>query len=99
MGLLKDLNDKGTTIILTTHYTEEAEMLCRNIGIIQHGELVENTSMKALLAKLKSETFILDPHRKARYRSSMAISIDWSIPRRWKLKCCVSRGSTAYLRS
>ncbi len=59
-GFLKDLNDKGTTIILTTHYPEEAEMLCRNIGIIQHGELVENTSMKALLAKLKSETFILD---------------------------------------
>ena len=59
-GFLKDLNDKGTTIILTTHYLEEAEMLCRNIGIIQHGELVENTSMKALLAKLKSETFILD---------------------------------------
>lgn len=56
-GFLKDLNDKGTTIILTTHYLEEAEMLCRNIGIIQHGELVENTSMKALLAKLKSETF------------------------------------------
>ena len=60
-GFLKDLNDKGTTIILTTHYLEEAEMLCRNIGIIQHGELVENTSMKALLAKLKSETFILEP--------------------------------------
>ncbi|EJM1005484.1 ABC transporter ATP-binding protein [Klebsiella oxytoca] len=59
-GFLKDLNDKGTTIILTTHYLEEAEMLCRNIGIIQRGELVENTSMKALLAKLKSETFILD---------------------------------------
>jgi ABC-2 type transport system ATP-binding protein len=48
-GFLKDLNDKGTTIILTTHYLEEAEMLCRNIGIIQHGELVENTSMKNLL--------------------------------------------------
>jgi ABC-2 type transport system ATP-binding protein len=46
-GFLKDLNDKGTTIILTTHYLEEAEMLCRNIGIIQHGELVENTSMKS----------------------------------------------------
>ena len=59
-GFLKDLNDKGTTIILTTHYLEEAEMLCRNIGIIQRGELVENTSMKALLSKLKSETFILD---------------------------------------
>ncbi|MDF7681690.1 ABC transporter ATP-binding protein [Enterobacteriaceae bacterium ESL0689] len=59
-GFLKNLNDQGTTIILTTHYLEEAEMLCRNIGIIQHGELVENTSMKALLAKLQSETFILD---------------------------------------
>ena len=59
-GFLKDLNDKGTTIILTTHYLEEAEMLCRNIGIIQHGELVENTSMKSLLSKLKSETLILD---------------------------------------
>ncbi|WP_146642369.1 ABC transporter ATP-binding protein, partial [Salmonella enterica] len=47
-GFLKDLNAKGTTIILTTHYLEEAEMLCRNIGIIQHGELVENTSMKNL---------------------------------------------------
>ncbi|MEA1063637.1 ABC transporter ATP-binding protein [Erwinia sp. HR93] len=57
---LQELNQQGTTIILTTHYLEEAEMLCRNIGIIQHGELVENTSMKALLAKLKSETFILD---------------------------------------
>ena len=57
---LKELNAKGTTIILTTHYLEEAEMLCRNIGIIQSGELVENTSMKALLAKVTSETFILD---------------------------------------
>jgi len=63
-GFLKQLNEAGTTIILTTHYLEEAEMLCRNIGIIQRGELVENTSMKALLAKVVSETFILDlaPH-------------------------------------
>ncbi|KFK92677.1 MULTISPECIES: ABC transporter ATP-binding protein [unclassified Serratia (in: enterobacteria)] len=59
-GFLKELNAQGTTIILTTHYLEEAEMLCRNIGIIQNGELVENTSMKGLLAKLQSETFILD---------------------------------------
>lgn len=59
-GFLKSLNAQGTTIILTTHYLEEAEMLCRNIGIIQHGELVENTSMKELLGKLESETFILD---------------------------------------
>ncbi|AKC31914.1 ABC transporter ATP-binding protein [Candidatus Pantoea carbekii] len=57
---LKDLNAKGTTIILTTHYLEEAEMLCRNIGIIQNGELVENTSTKDLLSKLQSETFIFD---------------------------------------
>lgn len=59
-GFLRDLNSSGTTIILTTHYLEEAEMLCRNIGIIQNGELVENTSMRLLLSKLKSETFILD---------------------------------------
>ncbi|HHR5901350.1 TPA: ABC transporter ATP-binding protein [Providencia alcalifaciens] len=57
---LKKLNAQGTTIILTTHYLEEAEMLCRNIGIIQHGELVENTSMKQLLSQLESETFIFD---------------------------------------
>lgn len=59
-SFLKNLNAQGTTIILTTHYLEEAEMLCRNIGIIQHGELVENTSMKQLLSKLESETFIFD---------------------------------------
>jgi len=59
-GFLKELNAQCTTIILTTHYLEEAEMLCRNIGIIQGGQLVENTSMKELLSKLKSETFILD---------------------------------------
>ena len=57
---LRELNQQGTTIILTTHYLEEAEMLCRNIGIIQQGKLIENTSMKALLAKLKTETFVLD---------------------------------------
>lgn len=57
---LKELNANGTTIILTTHYLEEAEMLCRNIGIIQKGELIEDTSMKSLLAKLQFETFILD---------------------------------------
>lgn len=59
-GFLKELNVQGTTIILTTHYLEEAELLCRNIGIIQHGLLVENTSMKELLSKQKSETFIFD---------------------------------------
>lgn len=57
---LQELNQQGTTIILTTHYLEEAENLCRNIGIIQQGRLIENTSMKALLAKLETETFLLD---------------------------------------
>ncbi|MBC1475545.1 ABC transporter ATP-binding protein [Listeria grandensis] len=57
---LRELNQGGTTIILTTHYLEEAEMLCRNIGIIQSGELIENTSMKTLLGKLQFETFIFD---------------------------------------
>ncbi len=57
---LRELNENGTTIILTTHYLEEAEMLCRNIGIIQSGELIENTSMKDLLSKLQFETFIFD---------------------------------------
>ncbi|RXJ72455.1 ABC transporter [Veronia nyctiphanis] len=57
---LEELNKQGITIILTTHYLEEAEMLCRNIGIINQGELAENTSMKKLLSKLDLETFILD---------------------------------------
>lgn len=57
---LQDLNRQGVTIILTTHYLEEAEMLCRNIGIINHGEIIENTSMRALLSKLQKETVILD---------------------------------------
>lgn len=57
---LKQLNQQGITIILTTHYLEEAEMLCRNIAIIDKGRIVENTSMKNLLAKLNVETFVLD---------------------------------------
>ncbi|WP_417698340.1 ABC transporter ATP-binding protein [Psychromonas sp.] len=57
---LTELNQQGVTIILTTHYLEEAENLCRNIGIINQGELVINTSMKELLSRLDNETFILD---------------------------------------
>ncbi|MBB2497048.1 ABC transporter ATP-binding protein [Aquipseudomonas ullengensis] len=59
-SFLTELNQKGITIILTTHYLEEAEHLCRNIGIIDHGQIVENTSMKALLKTLHVETFLLD---------------------------------------
>ena len=57
---LRELNERGTTIILTTHYLEEAESLCRNIGIIDEGQIIENTSMKKLLSQLDMETFILD---------------------------------------
>ena len=56
---LKQLNDSGTTIILTTHYLEEAENLCKNIAIIDEGKILENSSMRSFLSKLKNEKFIL----------------------------------------
>jgi ABC-2 type transport system ATP-binding protein len=68
---IKALNEQGTTIILTTHYLEEAEQLCRNIAIINDGEIVENTSVKALLKTLNQETFILD--------------LDKNLPEGWSL--------------
>jgi len=57
---LTKLNAEGKTIILTTHYLEEAESLCRHIAIIDHGIIAENTDMKSLLEQLQVETFILD---------------------------------------
>ena len=57
---IREINESGTTVILTTHYLEEAEELCRNIAIIDHGEIVQNTDMRSLLATLDIETFILD---------------------------------------
>ncbi len=60
---LREINARGTTIILTTHYLEEAEHLCRHIGIIDHGQLIEDTSIKELLKRLNTETFILDLER------------------------------------
>ena len=57
---LKEINNNGTTIILTTHYLEEAEQLCRNIGIIDHGQIIADTSMRDLLRKLDVQGFVLD---------------------------------------
>lgn len=57
---LEELNKKGTTIILTTHYLEEAEQLCQHIAIINHGEIVENTDKKTLLSTLHQQTLVLD---------------------------------------
>jgi ABC-2 type transport system ATP-binding protein len=57
---IREINQSGTTVILTTHYLEEAEELCRNIAIIDHGNIIKNTDMKSLLATLDVETFVLD---------------------------------------
>jgi ABC-2 type transport system ATP-binding protein len=57
---IQSINAAGTTVILTTHYLEEAEQLCRNIAIIDHGKIIVNTAMRSLLAKLDVETFVLD---------------------------------------
>ena len=57
---LIDINNQGTTIVLTTHYLEEAEKLCKNVAIIDKGNIIENTTIKTLLSKLDIETFIFD---------------------------------------
>ena len=60
---LRDLNNKGTTIILTTHYLEEAEQLCNKVAIIDEGKIIENDSMQNVLKKLKTEVFILNTEK------------------------------------
>jgi ABC-2 type transport system ATP-binding protein len=59
-SFLKQINEQGTTIILTTHYLEEAEQLCKNIAIIDKGLILENTSMSALLQSLRHQTFVFN---------------------------------------
>ncbi len=76
---LRQINEQGVTIILTTHYLEEAELLCKNIAIIDNGLIVENTTIKALLSKLDKETFILDlkTHRLSQLRLRV-INLLWT---------------------
>lgn len=57
---LSKINQQGTTIILTTHYLEEAEQLCKNVAIIDHGEIIEHANMKALINRLDAQTLIFD---------------------------------------
>lgn len=57
---LREMNEQGTTIILTTHYLEEAESLCRGIAIIDKGKIIENTTIKSLLSRLNMECIVLD---------------------------------------
>lgn len=64
-ALLQKLNEAGTTIILTTHYLEEAEALCRNVAIIDHGEIVEQGAVAELLGKAMAETFVFDIRERA----------------------------------
>jgi len=59
-SFLEELNNHGTTIILTTHNLEEVEILCKNIGIINSGHIIEDTSLRGLLSQLDSESYILD---------------------------------------
>lgn len=59
-AFLTELNRQGTTIILTTHYLEEAENLCKNVAIIDHGQIIENSNMKSLINRLHIQTILLD---------------------------------------
>jgi len=76
---LRDLNERGTTIILTTHYLEEAENLCRNVAIIEGGRIIERDSMVNVLRKLQTEIFVLNlnkslprPPELAGFRATLA---------------------------
>ena len=87
---MRRINAQGTTIILTTHYLEEAESLCRQIAIIHEGRIVEHSSMKDLLARLDTETFVLDlrtpitsppPDGDCRFRCIDPLTLEVEIPR------------------
>ena len=85
---ISEINESGTTVILTTHYLEEAESLCRNIAIIDHGEIIKNTDMKSLLATLDVETFVLDLRESIGHCPRVeGMEIVYGMTRRWRLHC------------
>ena len=88
---LTEINNNGTTIILTTHYLEEAERLCRNIAIIDSGEIVENTSMQELLTRLEVETFIFDLSQPL-VNLPESTEFEMSLENPMKLKVTVGKG-------
>ena len=98
---LKEVNAAGTTVILTTHYLEEAESLCRNLAIIDGGRIIENGPMKALLAKLDVEGFLLDiegelpaslPHVEGvDLRAADRFTLDLEMPRSMNLNSVFAR--------
>lgn len=69
---MQEINRQGVTIILTTHYLEEAEALCRNIAIIDQGEILKNTSKRDLLQQLHLETFLLDVDQELKQAPELA---------------------------
>lgn len=72
---LREINERGTTIILTTHYLEEAETLCRNIAIIDGGKIVERDRMSSLLRRLNTEVFVLNLRNHLEHAPKLASSI------------------------
>jgi len=91
---IRQINANGTTVILTTHYLEEAEELCRNIAIIDRGEIIQNSDMKSLLSSLDIETFVLDLREPLpevpqidgmEFKLRDAFTLEASVPRRKSL--------------
>ena len=88
--MMREVNQNGTTIILTTHYLEEAENLCRNIAIINQGQIIEYSSMKSLLGKLSVETFIFDVKENNHLPAIAGFESRWVNAQ--TLEVCVNKG-------